>query len=1130
MSAPGPVANADPFGLQMLKPTKSGGQIWLIYNTDFNDDPQVYTESASLEYLVQNVVDADGTRFSLSKDDNFKCYISPTSGLDNAKCITDQGEMARRGYMQSPQDWRNVEVTGQFVVFKESTTDFITFGFRGGKHTGSGSPTGCTGSSYLVEIAMTHGGLIRVRKESWNISIHNWLSQVVSGFDSTKVCGWTLKILVYNTQDANSVNVEVWLAPLNDNHFTKVLSGVDTGQLNTDATTCNCTVPGQPLTWGAPAIMMQGVTGTFGFKNMSIREIEGYGATLPPIDPGSGGGGTGGDTGGSTGGTGGSGSGTGSGTGGGGGGVPVDLTPIIATPQTSYVAYGGGPQFNPLEWYVIFAGADWNKAPPTINAIAAPTTTQTIVHNPIFSTPKASEFYDQGGMSTNPLQVYFIWWGSTWNSGSNKTMKDNIVADQIKVFNSTYYEGYLQYGVARKPVFVQSVTNTTYPIADNYNFNHVKAVIDDCVFNTLQVPRPTTGRNSNIAYVVISDPSMDYTDPAAGGEHRYMYVYPDKNNYLNDPHYLQITVVGKTETSRDDLNEAITHELGETVSDPAAGFIAKSTSRFYGDGTVSTYGFEACDICETSPSKRRKTVNGVSVAGYWSDQDNACIAPTTRPSWIKCESGYTYDAATQTCTKVVTTPAPTPDPTPTPTPVPSPNPTPQPQPPPSTIIVANTTLQTQVKNAITAVFGSNYFEGLLQYGLSKKPILKSFVVATTPPAGTIKDKYSSDNINTFIADCVTKGLVPVNKQAGPKNIAYMIILPPKMIQDDNSEGTHGVHDLSPDSVTDPNLQWFYIKATASLTSTFDEFTDTITHELAETVANTITIGDRGYVIKPGTPLDPKVAAHNNDICDVCEDEPVASLNGVFMAKYWSDEDGACILPPASSNPTPWLTCHTGAVYDNSTQSCKALPSSGGGGTTPPGGPQGYTIALANASDDDGHVPANAVDGKLDTRWSAFGKGQFLRLDLGTAKPVDKIKIAWYQGDQRSNHFEITTAETTGGAYTSQLKQDSVKGSTALTDYAIHPANPVRYIRIIIYGNSVNDWASISEVEVWGPGVPSTVPGTGTGGDPGSGGTTTGGDTGGGTQTPPPPPNSNYNFFDTSFSIDFAKLGLCNPVE
>lgn len=1406
--------NTDPYGLWMAKPTKTGGQVWYIYNTDFNNDPQVFTESVSNEYLVHNIEDADGTRFSISASDTFKTYISTSTGYNASQNITDQQEMTRRGYMQNAQDWRNVEVTGQFVVFKEpSTDDFITIGVRTGKHTGNGAPTGCTGSAYLFEVNMRAGGLVRIRKESWNVSIHNWLSTLASGFDATKVCGWSFKVLCYNSQDGNSVNVEMWLAKDNDNRFVKILSGQDTGQINTDATVCNCTASGQPITWGGPFIMLQGNTGTFGFKNLSIREIEGFGATLPPVDPGpppTGGGGGGGGTG-----SGGGGGGTG-----GGGGVPVDLTPILATPKTTYTKYGGGPMYNPLDWYVIFAGADWNKS--TVSTLAG--TTVTTVKDPVLASPKSTDFFYHDGIVFASATVHFIFWGSGWNTQTLPWSKNAVMAAIQKVFQSEYFSGLIQYGTPnapfdRKPKIGSIVTNTTYAPVNNFDGADLRNVVVDSINRGLVPDKgllksfpPGTILDHHIYYVIGPHncyPSVDYADAAS---------FHTFTNETSDDEYLVIAytnnmdyVNGNT-TNMSFMTYGMTHEMVETIVDPLI-------DAWLNDGT-NPNGDEIADVCAAGI-----TINGVSCCPYFSNEDNACIAPAVTPSWVSCPTGYIYDPSTQTCTKTEVTPAPVPVPVPTPAPgtanpifktpktsgmiwgggpntslpmevhiifagaawgtnttyknnkasiktqitavfnshyfeglfqyhsgngagipkpklvgfydltnyefrdgygenedvypaaydaidtllkiqrntatkqntvqiflptpdksyvisgasgmhdafadsdfaggtrndiywyvfslintshpfaewiptichelseiiadnypfngyraassgsplntsdgieiadvcqggasgfitppgnsfqvakywsdyegacispyanapsvpvtcptgyqwdpvaqvcarITTPDPTPDPgggggttTPPPSVYSTANSTFKTKLTNDITAIFNSNYFDGLFQYGLSKRPTLKTFVVATTPPANTVRKGYTQDQENAFLADCVSKNLVPVNKQNGPKNIAYLVIYPPHMEAEDGSEGHHGAHDLSPDNVTDPKLQWFYFKAEVTLTSTYEDFTDTITHELAESVASHIASIDSGYVIKPGTPLDAQVTKYSNEVCDVCQDQPRSSLNGIFMAKYWSDQDGACLLPPSTTNPTPWATCHTGAIFDNATQSCKLQPTSGGGGTTPPGtgGGQGYKVALANASDDDGHVPANAVDGKLDTRWSAFGKGQFLRLDLGSAKKVDKIKIAWYQGDKRSNSFEITTAETTGGAYTSQFKGNSTKGSTALQDYAIHPANPVRYIRIIGNGNTDNDWVSISEVEVWGPDVSSSTPGTGTGGDPGSGGTTTGGDTGGGTGTTHPQPDTpvteaGYNFFDTSFSVDYHKIGLCNPVE
>ena len=1098
--------SADPFGIQMLKPTKAGGQVWFMYNTDFNDDPQVYTDSASLEYVVHDVADADGSHFSISASDTFKTYIAPSTGLIPSQCITDQAEMARRGYMQSPQDWRNVEFTGQFVVFTESQ-DFITFGFRGGKHEGSGAPQGCTACTYLVEIQMTHGGLIRVRKKSWNTSIHNWLSGLASGFDATKPCGWTAKILCYNTQDGKNVTVEVWLDKNNENHFEKVLSGIDTGQLNTDGTICNCPAPGgQPLTWGAPAILMQGTTGKFGFKNMTIREIEGYGATLPPIDPdpgtGGGTGGTGGGTGG--GGTGGgTGSGSGSGSGTGGGGEPVDLTPILATPQTQYVQYGGGPQYSPLDIYFIYAGAAWNTAPSS-----TPGTTSTVTAAPILAAPKSTKFANTDhGMVFSDAVVHFIFWGSGWNTHTTPWSKSSIMAAIDKLFNSSYFDGLIQYGVNRPKIGTIAVNTTYAPVADFELQDLGNLIIDSINHNLVPdkgVPTSIPAGSStpiphHIYYVIGAHNFYPSSTSINASSFHSLYNYTADGSlyayaYTNDMDF----VSGNT-TNMKYMTYGMGHEIVETLTDP---LISAWQNTDPGAGDDES---EISDICAAE-----FVVNTVITAGYWSNQDNACIAPTSKPSWISCASGYTYNATTQLCSKTTTTGgATTGDSTKT----------------------ANSSLKSSIQSAITTLFSNSglYFKGLFQYGLTKPPNAKAFVVNST--AATLPNGYTQTQLNTFIDASISSGLVPKNNDT-VKNIAYCVILPPGV---KTSAGSFGWHYARAQTISGNYDMIVSLAQDQALT----DFTKLCSQLLVDMVANNgyTSIPGKGYTIKANTPLDSKVTQYGNELANVCYDDTTNNtFNGITVAKYYSDYDGKCMIPQSSTNPTPFATCHTGAIFDNATMTCKLLPPTGGGGSTPPGsGGQGYKIFEAVASDDDGHVPANAIDGKLDTRWSAFGKGQYLRLDLATdttptAKKVNKVKIAWYQGDKRSNHFEIQTAETKGGAYTSQLTKDSDKGSTALQDYAINPANPVRYVRIKVYGNTLNDWASISEVEIWGPDVPSTTPGTGTGGDPGSGGTTPGGDTGGGTQTPAPPTIASYNFFDTSFSIDYHKIGLCNPAE
>jgi len=117
-----------------------------------------------------------------------------------------------------------------------------------------------------------------------------------------------------------------------------------------------------------------------------------------------------------------------------------------------------------------------------------------------------------------------------------------------------------------------------------------------------------------------------------------------------------------------------------------------------------------------------------------------------------------------------------------------------------------------------------------------------------------------------------------------------------------------------------------------------------------------------------------------------------------------------------------------------------------------------------ASANDGHVPANTVDGNLGTRWSAEGNGQWIRYDLGATRLVAFVKIAWYQGNARHAFFDLQTSAD-GITFTSRFSGQSSGTTTALETYDFSDVS-ARYVRIVGQGNSVNAWNSITETEVW----------------------------------------------------------------
>ncbi len=123
-------------------------------------------------------------------------------------------------------------------------------------------------------------------------------------------------------------------------------------------------------------------------------------------------------------------------------------------------------------------------------------------------------------------------------------------------------------------------------------------------------------------------------------------------------------------------------------------------------------------------------------------------------------------------------------------------------------------------------------------------------------------------------------------------------------------------------------------------------------------------------------------------------------------------------------------------------------------------------AAASASADDGNVAANALDGSLATRWSASGDGQWIRFDLGAARTVAFVKLAWYKGDTRSAIFDVQLADAPGGPWRTALAGARSSAGTLALETHDFPDGAGRHLRILGHGNTQNPWNSLTEAEVW----------------------------------------------------------------
>jgi F5/8 type C domain/FG-GAP repeat len=131
-----------------------------------------------------------------------------------------------------------------------------------------------------------------------------------------------------------------------------------------------------------------------------------------------------------------------------------------------------------------------------------------------------------------------------------------------------------------------------------------------------------------------------------------------------------------------------------------------------------------------------------------------------------------------------------------------------------------------------------------------------------------------------------------------------------------------------------------------------------------------------------------------------------------------------------------------------------------------------SVSGVTASGNDGNVPQNVLDNNYGTRWSSNGIGQFITTDLGSTQKICSVGVAWYNGNARQYHFVIATS-TDGTTFTNVLSSDSSGTTTSSEIYTI-PSTNARYIKVTVNGNTQNNWASITELDIFGPTPSQTI--------------------------------------------------------
>jgi hypothetical protein len=251
----------DKFGIKMLYPTKSGGEQWYMRPDHPEKDPQFRPQVS----LSKN---SDGS-FKVT-DGKIRMGVWPSTGNHPEKITTyNEKELEKKGYMESPNDWRNVEITGYVKFNKGVNYDNFAWYARGGIHTDGKA---CEGTAYKGQLY--YNGKTRFAKEQWFVSyVFSPYKQSMGSMDG-KWIGF--KTAMYNVEKNGhiAVKLEIWLDKLNNGNWQKVYDYIDDGGWGNDGGECGGK-PDQIISWGGPlAVFRWDNAFDVDVKDFSVREIQ----------------------------------------------------------------------------------------------------------------------------------------------------------------------------------------------------------------------------------------------------------------------------------------------------------------------------------------------------------------------------------------------------------------------------------------------------------------------------------------------------------------------------------------------------------------------------------------------------------------------------------------------------------------------------------------------------------------------------------------------------------------------------------------------------------------------------------------------------------------------------------------
>ena len=272
----------DKFGIAMLYPTKPNGEQWYMNMSSPASDPRF-----NLNNPYKHVGKSSVSRFNFNKNpDGSWNLTSPkvrmeaytSTGYNQSKMTTyNQSELAAKGYMQSPNDWKNVEMTGYLKYIGGGKVDEnFDWYARGGIHTDANK--GCEGTAYKGNLY--YSGNSDFGKEQWHENGFVSTDTKINVTSPLKGKWIGFKLVMYNLSPTLkngtiSVKLENWINENADGKtWKKIDEKTDNGGWGKDGERCGG-LPDQIITWGGPvATFRWDGANEVDIKNFSVREIQ----------------------------------------------------------------------------------------------------------------------------------------------------------------------------------------------------------------------------------------------------------------------------------------------------------------------------------------------------------------------------------------------------------------------------------------------------------------------------------------------------------------------------------------------------------------------------------------------------------------------------------------------------------------------------------------------------------------------------------------------------------------------------------------------------------------------------------------------------------------------------------------